>query len=317
MGRHRNLAMLIGLSLLWGASFLFIKVAVRELTPATLITGRLGLAALTLALLVPFAVGTGATAQQVRGYWPWLVVVALVNTAIPFWLLSWGETRIDSGLASIIQASVPIFNAVIAFVAYHEVRVTGSRLVGVLVGFVGVALLVGAQPQGKVLGALAVVGMAFCYGLGGLLTGRYLKPVQPIVVAFTSCAVATLVWLPVGVAQAPSQTPGWKTIGSVVALGIPGTALAYLLFFGLITGAGAAYTSLVTYLIPPIALAYGAVFLNERFGAYAFGGLALILGGVALGTGAVSVARFRALAPWGKPGLPHEPPVESTRVPRS
>jgi drug/metabolite transporter (DMT)-like permease len=197
-----------------------------------------------------------------------------VNTAIPFWLLSWGETRIDSGLASIIQASVPIFNAVIAFVAFHEVRVTGSRLVGVLVGFVGVALLVGAQPQGKVLGALAVVGMAFCYGLGGLL----------------------------------SQTPGWKTIGSVVALGIPGTALAYLLFFGLITGAGAAYTSLVTYLIPPIALAYGAVFLNERFGAYAFGGLALILGGVALGTGAVSVARFRALAPWGKPGFPHEPP---------
>ena len=252
-----------------------------------------------------------------RRSWPWLAVVGLLNTAVPFWLLSWGETRIDSGLASIIQASVPIFNAVIAFVAFHEVRVTGSRLVGVLVGFVGVALLVGAQPQGKVLGALAVVGMAFCYGLGGLLIGRYLKPVQPIVVAFTSCAVATLVWLPVGVAQAPSQTPGWKTIGSVVALGIPGTALAYLLFFGLITGAGAAYTSLVTYLIPPIALAYGAVFLNERFGAYAFGGLALILGGVALGTGAVSVARFRALAPWGKPGFPHEPPVESTRVPRS
>jgi drug/metabolite transporter (DMT)-like permease len=89
---------------------------------------------------------------------------------------------------------------------------------------------------------------------------------------------------------------------------VPGTALAYLLFFGLITGAGAAYTSLVTYLIPPIALAYGAIFLDERFGAYAFGGLALILAGVALGTGAVHIARLRALAPWGKPGFPHEPP---------
>ena len=295
--RHRNLAMLIGLALIWGASFLFIKVAVRELTPATLIVGRLGLAAITLGVLVPFVVGSGETVRQLRANWVWLVVVALVNTAIPFWLLSWGETRIDSGLASIIQASVPIFNALIAFVAFREVRVTGIRLVGVGVGFLGVALLVGAQPEGKVLGALAVVGMAFCYGLGGLLTGRHLKPAQPVVVSFASTAIATLVWLPVGVAQAPSEMPGWKTIGSVLALGIPGTALAYLLFFGLITGAGAAYASLVTYLIPPIALAYGAVFLGERFGASAFGGLALILAGVALGTGAVRIKRARQPQP--------------------
>jgi drug/metabolite transporter (DMT)-like permease len=297
MGRHRNLAMLIALALIWGASFLFIKVAVRELTPATLIVGRLGLAAITLGLLVPFVVGSGETVRQLRANWVWLVVVALVNTAIPFWLLSWGETRIDSGLASIIQASVPIFNALIAFVAFREVRVTGMRLVGVGVGFLGVALLVGAQPEGKVLGALAVVGMAFCYGLGGLLTGRYLGPAQPVVVSFASTAIATLVWLPVGIAQAPAEMPGWKTIGSVLALGIPGTALAYLLFFGLVGGAGAAYASLVTYLIPPIALAYGAIFLGERFGASAFGGLALILAGVALGTGAVRVKRARQPQP--------------------
>ncbi len=146
---RRNLVMLLALAAIWGASFLFIKVAVRELTPAILITGRLGLAALTLALLVPFAVGMRETLRQLRESWAWLVVVALVNTAIPFWLLSWGETRIDSGLASIIQASVPIFNALIAFAAFHEVRVTGARLLGVAVGFVGVALLVGAQPEGK------------------------------------------------------------------------------------------------------------------------------------------------------------------------
>ena len=299
----RNLAMLIGLALIWGASFLFIKVAVRELTPATLILGRLGLAAVTLALLIPFAVGTGETWRQLREHWGWLVVVALVNTAIPFWLLSWGETRIDSGLASIIQAAVPIFNAAIAFVAFHEVRVTGARLLGVAVGFVGVALLVGAQPQGKVLGALAVVGMAFCYGLGGLLTGRYLKPVQPVVVALASTAIAAAVALPAGVAQGPSEMPGWKTIASVVALGIPGTALAYLLFFALISGPGAAYASLVTYLIPPIALAYGAVFLGERFGAAALGGLALILAGVALGTGAARVRRAPSAA--RNPGARH------------
>jgi drug/metabolite transporter (DMT)-like permease len=296
--------MLLALAALWGASFMFIKVAVRELSPATLIVGRLGLAAITLALLVPFAVGTRETMRQLRENAGWLIAVALLNTAIPFWLLSWGETRIDSGLASIIQAAVPIFNAVLAFVFFREVRVTGNRLLGVGVGFVGVALLVGAQPEGKVLGALAVVGMAFCYGIGGLLTGRYLAPVRPIVVAFASTAIATIVALPVGAAQAPHHVPSWKTIGSVVVLGVPGTALAYLLFFGLITGAGAAYASLVTYLIPPIALAYGAIFLGERFAAAAFGGLALILAGVALGTGGVRFARLRRARFMGETRFP-------------
>jgi drug/metabolite transporter (DMT)-like permease len=180
---------------------------------------------------------------------------------------------------------VPIFNAVIAFGFFREVRVTGIRLAGVAVGFVGVALLVSAQPHGKVLGALAVVGMALCYGVGGLLAGRHLPSVSPLVVALGTTAVAATVALPAGVLQAPHHDPGWKVILSVVALGIPGTAIAYLLFFGMVSGVGAAFASLVTYLVPPIALAYGAVFLGERFGASAFGGLALILGGVALGSG--------------------------------
>src|ERR1051325_1782457 len=109
--------MLLGLAAIWGASFMFIKVAVRELSPAMLIAGRLGLAAITLALLLPFTVGFRETARQLRASWAWLVVVALVNTAVPFWLLSWGETRIDSGPASIIHGSVPIFNAHIPFLA--------------------------------------------------------------------------------------------------------------------------------------------------------------------------------------------------------
>jgi drug/metabolite transporter (DMT)-like permease len=290
--------MLIALALIWGASFMFIKVAVRELAPSTLILGRLGLAAITLALIVPFTVGTREAAAQIRANWRWLVVVSLVNTAIPFWLLSWGETRIDSGLASIIQASVPIFNALLAFVFFREVRVTGSRLIGIAIGFVGVALLVGAQPEGKMLGALAVVGMALCYAIGGLWTGRNLKPVRPLLVALVSTAVAAIVWIPAGVAQAPSSAPGWKTIASVVALGVPGTALAYLLFFGLIAGAVAMYASLVTYLIPPIAIAYGAIFLGEPIAGIAIGGLALVLLGVGLGTGALRPKRrVRALAP--------------------
>jgi drug/metabolite transporter (DMT)-like permease len=290
---RRNPVILAALALIWGASFMFIKIAVRELAPATLILGRLGSAAVALALVAVVSHGGRRTLAELRAAWPWLVVVALVNTALPFWLLSWGETRIDSGLASIIQAAVPIFNALIAFGFFREARVTGLRLAGIGIGFVGVALLVGAQPQGKVLGAVAVVGMALCYAAGTLLAGRHLRGTPPLVVALASTAVSALAALPAGVVQAPRHAPAGETVAAVLALGVLGTAVAYLLFFALIQRAGAPYATLVTYLIPPIALAYGAVFLGERFGAPAFGALVLVLGGVALGTGARLPARAR------------------------
>jgi drug/metabolite transporter (DMT)-like permease len=236
-------------------------------------------------------VGARETVRQVRANAGWLAVVGLVNVAVPFWLLSWGETRIDSGLASIIQASVPIFNAVVAFGFFRDVRVTGLRLAGVGVGFVGVALLVGAQPHGKVLGAIAVCGMALCYAVGQLFAGRHLSAVAPPVVALATTGTAALLALPLGLAQAPHHAPGWKTIGSVVALAVPLTALAFLLFYAIIAGAGAAYASLVTYLVPPIALAYGAIFLDERFGWSAFAALVLIFLGVLLGTGRLRLRR--------------------------
>jgi drug/metabolite transporter (DMT)-like permease len=284
--------MLLALSLIWGASFMFIKIADRELAPSTLILGRLGLAALTLALLAPRGTGT-----VLRAHWRMLVVVGLVNTAIPFWLLSWGETRIQSGLASIIQAAVPIFNAALAFLFFRELRVTGTKLLGVGVGFVGVALLVGAQPQGKLLGALAVVGMALCYGAGGLLASRHLRAVPAHAVALGTTTVAAIVAAPAGIAQAPHHVPSWKTFASIAVLAVAGTALAYLLFFALISSAGSGYASLVTYLVPPVALAYGAVFLDEHFGATAFVALAIILAGVGLGAGGWRLAlRRRAVA---------------------
>lgn len=285
---RRYLPMLVLLALVWGSSFMFIKVAVRDLDPATLVLGRLGVAALTLALIVTLMLGgVGRTLAELRGNWLWLAVVGLLNTAVPFWLLSWGETRIDSGLASIIQASVPIFNALLAFGFFHEQRVTGRRLVGVAVGFVGVALLVGAQPQAKILGAIAVVGMATCYAAGGLLTKHHLSGVRPQAVALGTTSVAALAMLPTGVAFAPHHVPGWEPVAAVVFLGVVGTAIAYLLFYTIIAGAGAAYASFVTYLVPPIALAYGAVFLDESIGWPAVAGLVLILTGVSLGTARV------------------------------
>jgi drug/metabolite transporter (DMT)-like permease len=288
--------MLVAVALLWGASFLFIKVAVRELSPATLILGRLGIAALVLAAVVPLLVGARVTIDEIRANAFWLVVVAFVNVAIPFWLLSWGETRIDSGLASIIQGAVPIFNVVVSFGFFSEVRVTGLRLLGVAVGFVGVALLVGAQPHGRVLGALAVCGMALGYAVGQLLAASRLTSVHPPVVALSTTAVAALVSAPAGVLQAPHEFPGWRTIGAVVTLAVPLTAVAFLLFYAIIAGAGAAFASLVTYLVPPIAVVYGAVFLDERLRASAFVALALILGGVVLGAGAGLRLRRRATA---------------------
>jgi len=287
---RRPAVILVVLALIWGASFMLIKIADRELTPATLILGRLASATLLLAVIALVQLGAPKTLAELRGAWRWLVVVGLVNTALPFWLLSWGEKRIDSGLASIIQGAVPIFNALLAFAFFREERVVGLRLVGLGIGFVGVALLVGAQPQGKLLAALAVVAMALCYAIGTLIAGRHLRGTPPLVVALASTAVSTFAVLPVGIVQAPAGMWHGETIAAILVLGFVGTAIAYLLFFELIQRAGANYATLVTYLVPPIALAYGAIFLGESFGAAAFAALALILVGVALATGSVRPA---------------------------
>src|SRR5215467_10594898 len=292
---RRPIVILTLLAFIWGASFMLIKIADRQLAPATLILGRLGTATLLLAAIAFVRIGPSETLAQIRAAWRWLVVVGLVNTAVPFWLLSWGEKRIDSGLASIIQGAVPIFNALLAFAFFRESRVGGLRLVGLAIGFVGVALLVGAQPEGKLLAALAVVAMALCYAIGALIAGRHLRGTPPLVVALASTAVSTLAVLPVGIVQAPSGMWRGETVLSILVLGFVGTAIAYLLFFELIQRAGANYATLVTYLVPPIALAYGAIFLGESFGLTAFLALALVLVGVALATGSVRrLASFRA-----------------------
>src|SRR3954453_3179834 len=187
---RRPIVILTLLALIWGASFMLIKIADRQLTPATLVLGRLGSATL-LAAIAAVRLGLRRTLAEIRSAWLWPVVVGLVNTAIPFWFLSWGETRIDSGLASIIQGAVPIFNALLAFAFFREARVGGLRLAGLAMGFVGVALPVGAQPPGKLLAALAVVAMALCYAIGTLIAGRHLHTTPPLVVALASTGVST------------------------------------------------------------------------------------------------------------------------------
>ena len=277
--------MLAALAAIWGSSFMFITIALRDLAPSTLILCRMGSGAVALAIYI------NATGRSYRGLLPYawpLALLGLVNTAVPFFLIAWGQQYIDSGLAAIFNASAPLFTALFAIAYDQSQRVTGMRLAGVVVGFGGVVLLVGFEVSGgerAVAGGLAVVGAGACYALGGLYAGRRFPGLPPSLVAFGTLVWSTLYVLPFGVAQASSL--GWEALVSVLYLGIAATGVAYLLYFGLIAGAGASKAVLVTYLVPSLALVYGAVFLDENVTALSLAGLALVLAGVALGTGSV------------------------------
>jgi drug/metabolite transporter (DMT)-like permease len=278
---RRDLGLLVALSAIWGSSFLFIKVGVEELEPAVVVCGRLLVGALVL-LLVALARGglSGLRAMLVP-----IAVLGALNNALPYWLLSFAETRIDSGLAAVIQAAAPIFTVLLAIRIDPSQRVTGLRLAGVGLGFVGVALLVGLQEGGELLGAVAVVGTALCYAVSVLYAGRAIRSFSPLDVSIGQLSVGALLTLPAALVQWPAETPSAKVVGAVLVLGVLGTGVAYLLYFALIVRAGASRAILVTYLVPAFALVYGWLILGEAVTPSALAGLALILGGTALATG--------------------------------
>jgi drug/metabolite transporter (DMT)-like permease len=296
---RRHLAALVGLSLIWGASFMLIKVAVRTLDPVTLVWLRVSLAA---AVLVPIAVaveGSGVVGQARRAAGR-LTVLGVVNTAAPFLLLAWAETRMDSGLAAILQAATPLFTMLIALRVGDE-RTTGWRVAGVLVGFVGVSLLVGF-PQGgsDELAAGAVVLCALCYAAGAVFSSHSLGGTSPLVIGAGSLVAAAVVTAPVGIAEWPASSAGPTAIAAVAAVGVVGTGAAYILYFALVRGAGPSSAVLVTYLVPGIALIYGYALLGEPLQPLAIVGLTSILCGVALASG-MGRARLRAGAIPGTP----------------
>jgi drug/metabolite transporter (DMT)-like permease len=293
---RRHLVMLLALAALWGASFMFIKIGDRELHPITLVGFRMGLGALTLVPIVLAMVGATQALRELRAAAGPLIVTGLLNSAIPILAITWAETRIDSGLTAIIQASAPLFTALLALRFSRDQRVRGSRLLGLVVGFAGVALLVGGRPGGQLVAALAVVFSALCYAAAGLYAGQKLHGVSPLVTALGSLTAATLATLPIGLFQLPAQMTSWKVTASVLTLGIAGTGLAYILYYALISGAGASRAILITYLVPTFAVGYGAVLLGEPVTTTAIGGLVLVLAGVGLGTGAIRPGRLRRLA---------------------
>jgi drug/metabolite transporter (DMT)-like permease len=280
-------ALLTLLAALWGSSYLFLRVGVRDLEPTVLIAGRMLIGGLLLVAFLLARQGREALAEMRLAWRPGLVV-GIINGAIPFTLIAWGEKHIESGVAAIANSTVPIFVALVAIRFQPSERSSGLKLFGILLGLAGVGVLAGVHPEGgawAVVGTLAVVLASFSYACGGLYGQRAVARASGPVLAATSMLLGGLVLVPFALVQLPDHAPGWKPIGSLLGLAVGGTAIAQLILFRMLRLFGAARLSLVTYLIPVFALFYGSLILNEPLRASMLGGLALILGGVALGSG--------------------------------
>jgi drug/metabolite transporter (DMT)-like permease len=286
--------LLLVLGATWGSSYLFIRIGVRDLSPAVLIDVRLLFALPPLLLFAVRRHGWPALARS----WRTGLLLGVINAAIPFTLIAWGEKYVDSGTAAVANSSVPIFVALLAVFFVPSERSTGLRLVGVLLGLAGVAILAGVHPHGGwrgSLGTAAIVVASISYAAANLYAGRRMSAGGPVLAA-TSMTAAWLLLLPLALATLPSQAPRWGSLGSAVALGLLGTAFAQILSYRLIRLYGSARAALVAYLLPAFALFYGAVFLNESLSAPKLAGLVLITGGVALGAGAGRLLRREAAA---------------------
>jgi len=273
------------LSLIWGSSFLWIKIAVQEVGPMMLVAFRLlfGLLALLIAARV-----TRQRLQVSRRDLPSYAIVAVLNTALPFTLISWGETRIDSGSAAILNGSMPLFVLVLAHFWLQDERITWMRLAGLLVGFGGVGLIVGLGANGSLegnrLGQLAVLGGAMSYALASTFSRRYLRNRQPLAQATMVVLMAEVIlWVSTLAIERPLRLPelpiSWIAI---LWLGLLGTGLAYLLYFYLLNAWGSTRSSMVTYTMPVTGVVLGVSFLAEPLDPRVLFGTLLVVAGVVL-----------------------------------
>jgi drug/metabolite transporter (DMT)-like permease len=290
------LILLLSLAAIWGASFMFIEIALEDLEPTTLMAGRCVVA---LVFLLGVMIATGVLRRLREAGWS-LFALGVINSALPFTLIAWGQKHIDSGVAAIGNASVPIWVAILAIWLAQSERATGLRIVGIVLGIVGVGVLTGAQPETDrwaVAGTLAVVAASVSYALASLLLQRQAERLDPLTLSTATMVGATATLLPFGVAQAPGELPGWEAAGAVLALGLAGTGAGILIFMKIISDYGSFRAGLVTYLLPVTALLYGAFLLDEQVTGWMIAGLLLILSGVALGSGLVRPARAPAPEP--------------------
>jgi drug/metabolite transporter (DMT)-like permease len=281
----KSWVLLIFLSVLWGGAFFFVAVAVVKLPPLTVVFSRVAIAALCLVLVNQ---ASGKRFHLWPGLLVWFLVMGLLNNVVPFSLLFWAQTSIPSGLASILNATTPVFTMIVAHVALKDEPLSWNKAVGILFGFLGVAVLLGGDLlEGADIGTLGIVaclGAAFSYGLAGTYGRRFAKlGVPPTIVAAGQLTASTLILAPIVLTiDRPWSIPfpGYHVILAVVLLAVLSTALAYIVFFEVLAAAGAVNVALVTLLIPVSAIFLGWVFLGERLDPHHFVGMALIAFGL-------------------------------------
>jgi len=290
------------LAVIWGGAFFFIGVAVRHVPPLTYVWLRLTIAA---AAMWFYLYVKGQKLGLPREVWTSILLLALLNNALPFTLFGWGQTHIASGLASILNATTPIWGVLVAHFLTHDERMSPRKIAGVLLGFGGVATMIGPALLSK-LGAsalpqLACVAAALCYALAAVWARRFRKMgLSPISVTTGQLTAGALMMLPVAFIVDKPWThafPPLSAWGAIVALALFCTAFGYVLYFRLIDSSGATNALLVTLLVPPVAILLGALFLGESLAAQDFIGLGLI----ALGLAAID---GRLLSLLHRPSLP-------------
>jgi drug/metabolite transporter (DMT)-like permease len=282
-----NLLELLLLAAIWGASFLFMRIAAPEFGPIPLMALRVAIAALVLAPVLR----TASARQQLRSHlWP-LCVIGVTNSAVPFCLLAYASLSVNAGMDSVLNATTPLWAALIASIAFHG-SMSRSQMFGLLTGFAGVIVLVHdtlvAGTPGVPLAIAAALIAALFYGFAVNYSKRSLAGVQPSVVAAGSQLFAALALWPLALTCWPRHPVNLTTWGYVVVLGVVCTALAYLLYFRLIARAGATYAASVTFLIPVFGVLWGAVCLGEKLTPSMFVGCAIVLSGTAIASGKFS-----------------------------
>jgi drug/metabolite transporter (DMT)-like permease len=322
---RRAWLMFAAVSLLWGVPYLLIKVAVAELPPVTVVFTRVALAAL---LLWPVAARRGAL-RGLRRRLPQLIVLALLEITFPFLLISTGEQRITSSLTGLLIAALPLFVALLALRVDAAERVTGVRLLGLVLGLGGVAALLGIDIRGdgtQLLGAGMVLLATGCYAASTLLLKRAFSGASMLGVVAATTMIASAVLAPFAVAGTPGRLPSLHVALALVALGVLCTAVAMLMYFALIVEAGPSRASVITYVNPAVAVALGVAVLGEPFTAAIFGGFLLIIAGSWLSTrppAARAVQPLRGDASWWRDrsqrrsrsrGTPHDDARRSRRA---
>lgn len=302
MGQHRmglvEWGLLGTLSLLWGGSFFFNTVAVRDLEPLTVVMGRVVLGAVALNLIV---LATGGRMPTDGRRWRAYLGMGVLNNVIPFGLIVWGQTQIASGLASILNATTPVFAVLLAHVLTRDERLTPTRSAGVVLGFSGATVMIGPEALGglglDVLAQLAVVGAAISYACAGIY-GRRLRGNPPLVNAagqVTCSALCMLVVAPIADRPWERGAPSVEAALAVIGLALLSTAVGYTIYFRLLASAGATNLMLVTLLVPVSALILAALFLDESLTWLNVAGMGLIALGLAAIDGRVlGVGRLRA-----------------------